>query len=393
MILSYSRNISWSKVFAWGAVVLGAVVALFVATAAFAASEEEEVPEGARLITFYDRGAERNFVTEETTIGAALDAAGVELDEHDAVEPGLDEELIAKEYSVNVYRARPLVVVDGLARHRVVTAAQTAAHAAEAAGVELYDEDELHFERSDNPLVDGAALTVVVNRAVPFEFTYYGDTYTARTQATTVREMLEEKGIEMGDNDRLNVDVDDRITRNMDIQLWREGRQTITVDEAVDFSTEQIQDADREVGFREIRTEGRPGERTVTYEVVIRDGEEVERHEINSVTRRAPVNEVVVVGAKFSYTGGPLNDEQMDFLGTCESGMTPTTNTGNGFYGAFQFMPATWQSAAPAPYNQQLPHQAPLDVQKQAVQNLLSRSSIYTQFPGCARQMQAQGIL
>jgi hypothetical protein len=36
---------------------------------------------------------------------------------------------------------------------------------------------------------------------------------------------------------------------------------------------------------------------------------------------------------------------------------------------------------------------APLDVQIDAVQRLLSRSSIYNQFPACARQMQARGLI
>jgi len=30
---------------------------------------------------------------------------------------------------------------------------------------------------------------------------------------------------------------------------------------------------------------------------------------------------------------------------SCEAGMNPATNTGNGFYGAFQFMVGTWHSA------------------------------------------------
>lgn len=394
MLLTHKQNWNFSKIATWCAVALGALFAFVVITAsAMASSEELEVPEGSRLITLYDRGVEHSFVTEAATIGQALDDVDIELDPRDSIEPGLDEEIIASEYTINIYRARPLVVVDGIERHKVVTAAQTVEHIAKAADVELHDEDIAEFTRSESMLIDGAAMNVEITRATTFEFTHYGETFEARTQANTVEEMLEEKDIELGENDRLNVELGDLIREGMKINLWREGRQTITLNEEVDFDTEQIQDADREVGFREVRTEGRPGERTVTYEVVIRNGEEVERKEINSVTRRAAVNEVVVVGAKFNYTGGPLNDEQMNFLGNCESGMTPTTNSGNGFYGAFQFMPATWRSAAPAPYNQQLPHEVPLDVQKQAVQNLLSGSNIFNQFPSCANQMRAQGIL
>lgn len=91
-----------------------------------------------------------------------------------------------------------------------------------------------------------------------------------------------------------------------------------------------------------------------------------------------------------SYTGGPLTDEQLDFLGNCESGMTATRNSGNGFYGAFQFMEGTWNRLETGYARADL---APLDVQKAAVQKLLSHSSIFNQFPGCARRMQQSGLI
>lgn len=87
---------------------------------------------------------------------------------------------------------------------------------------------------------------------------------------------------------------------------------------------------------------------------------------------------------------GPLNDAQIQFLGNCEAGMNPTTNTGNGYYGAFQFSYGTWQRMNTGYERADL---APLDVQIAAVQQLLSRSSIFTQFPACARKMQAAGLL
>lgn len=87
---------------------------------------------------------------------------------------------------------------------------------------------------------------------------------------------------------------------------------------------------------------------------------------------------------------GPLNDAQIAYLGHCESGMTATRNSGNGFYGAFQFMPSTWRAMNTGYERADF---APLEVQKEAVQRLLSRSSIYTQFPGCARKMQLAGLL
>lgn len=93
---------------------------------------------------------------------------------------------------------------------------------------------------------------------------------------------------------------------------------------------------------------------------------------------------------ELSESPASLTDEQIQFLGNCEAGMDPTKNTGNGYYGAFQFSYGTWNSMNTGYERADM---APLEVQVDAVQRLLQRSSIYNQFPGCARQMAAQGII
>jgi hypothetical protein len=102
-----------------------------------------------------------------------------------------------------------------------------------------------------------------------------------------------------------------------------------------------------------------------------------------------PVAQPVVV-ATSHYSGGPLTEAQLTYLGQCEAGMDPTKNTGNGYYGAFQFSYGTWKSMNTGYERADM---APLEVQKDAVQRLLSRSSIFTQFPGCARKMQSLGMI
>lgn len=85
-----------------------------------------------------------------------------------------------------------------------------------------------------------------------------------------------------------------------------------------------------------------------------------------------------------------LTDVQIAYLGNCEAGMNPSRNSGNGYYGAFQFSYGTWKSMGTSYERADL---APLGVQIEAVQRLVARSSIYTQFPACARSMHAAGVL
>jgi hypothetical protein len=108
----------------------------------------------------------------------------------------------------------------------------------------------------------------------------------------------------------------------------------------------------------------------------------------------AAVNAVTPVPAvqPVNTGGGPqsLTEEQITYLGSCEAGMDPAKNTGNGYYGAFQFSISTWNSMGTGYARADL---APLEVQKEAVQRLVARSSIFTQFPGCAKRMRSIGMI
>jgi hypothetical protein len=85
-----------------------------------------------------------------------------------------------------------------------------------------------------------------------------------------------------------------------------------------------------------------------------------------------------------------LSDAQINYLGSCEAGMNPAKNTGNGYYGAFQFSAGTWNSMGTGYARADL---APIDVQKAAVQRLVARSSVFTQFPACSQRMRSEGII
>ena len=69
-------------------------------------------------------------------------------------------------------------------------------------------------------------------------------------------------------------------------------------------------------------------------------------------------------------------------LRDCESGGNYAEDTGNGFYGAYQFAPGTWTALGyPG-----LPNEAPPAVQDAAAQELQSRSG-WGQWPGCSAKL------
>jgi uncharacterized protein YabE (DUF348 family) len=267
-----------------------------------------------RLITIYDRGVEKVILSQAATIGDVLREANIAIDDKDVVEPATTEKLVASSYQVNIYRARPVVIVDGSIRQRIMTPYQTTEQIVASAGITLYPEDETAVSRIDN-LAEGAGLQLVITRAIPFSFTLYGKTAITRSQGKTVGEMLTEKGIKLNQDDRVLPSQDTPLTAGMPVRVWREGKQTITIDEPVDFETEQIENADQSVGYKEIKIAGIAGERSVTYEVIIQDGVEVGRTEIAGIITKQPVKQVETIGIKGKYNTPSENETVVwDFL-------------------------------------------------------------------------------
>jgi len=306
-----------------------------------------------RLVTIHDRGVEQTIITRAETVAGALNQAGVTLDEADLVEPAASEKLVANNYSINVYRARPVVVSDGQKRIRVVTAEQSPRQIAQAAGSTMYDEDNAKIERVDDVLADGGAgLKLSIDRATPFTFVLYGKRFEARSQATTVGEMLKEKEVVLGPQDGSSASATTPLVAGMTVEVWRNGVQAVTQEEDIAMPVEQIKDQDREVGFKEVRTPGKPGKKQVTYEINMQNGKEVSRKVIQEVQTLAAVKQVEVVGAKAKSFGGSCGEwmaaagitdiANATYLIGKESGCNPySVNRSSGACGVGQALPCS----------------------------------------------------
>ena len=69
--------------------------------------------EGAKFVTFYDDGQKLTVKTDAKTVKEAIERAGIVMNDGDIVEPGLETEINADNFFINIYRARPVVVEDG----------------------------------------------------------------------------------------------------------------------------------------------------------------------------------------------------------------------------------------------------------------------------------------
>jgi len=260
-----------------------------------------------RLLTVHDRGSEKVILSQAATVGDALKEAGIVIDVKDVVEPAAEVKLVASDYQINIYRARPVMIIDGNIRQKVVSPYQTAEQIAKSVGITLYPEDITTINRVNN-ITEGTGLQLTIDRATPFVFNLYGKTSTVRTQGMTVGEMLIEKGIKLSADDKVSPSQDTAVTDGLAVRVWREGKQTVTLDEPIAFDVDRIENADQSVSYREITTAGEAGVRSVSYEITIEDGQEVGRIEIASVTIKHPITQIELVGVKGQYTTPSENE-------------------------------------------------------------------------------------
>ena len=220
--------------------------------------------------------------------------------------------------------------------------------------MKVFDEDIILSEISQNPLEDGTFSVLKIQRAKLISVKIFGKTEQIRTQANTIAEFLTEKKIKLGAQDGISKSQNEKIKEGDHFEIWRNGKQTITVEEEIPFETEKIQDASKDVSFREVKTAGENGKKTVTYEIEMRDGVEISRAKITEVEIRAAKKQVEVIGTKVNLPAGSHEDWMaaagisasdfgyVNFIITKESTWRPTATNGQ-YYGLYQTSVANLQ--------------------------------------------------
>lgn len=345
-----------------------------------------EPPDDTHFVELSVDDAKEIIPTRAETVGEFIERADIQLESNDRVEPEADTHILDNDFKINVYRARPVTIVDGSKRIRAFSAATTPRSVASQAGIKVYPEDRLESELPESVLREGVlGEKVTIERATPVNLNLYGKQEPTRTHEMTVADLLKEKGVKLAKSDNVRPALKTRIKNGLQIFVTREGIEIATVEEEIPMPVEYIEDASLSFGSQAIRQQGSPGRQTVTYEIKLENGVEVSRRVIQTVILSNPVKQIVARGPQGSF------GQALAQLRQCESGGNYAINTGNGFYGAYQFVPSTWAGVAPPPYQNTLPSNAPPNIQDIAATNLY-QSSGWGPWPGCTSSLGLQDI-
>jgi len=313
------------------------------------------------VITIYDDNTEKTIISTADNATDALKSAEISVSKHDSVEPALDKKFQDAIVIINIHRARPVMIVDNQRQARVITSAQNTTDIANVANINLHPEDIASLSLPDDLLLSGGAgLQMNITRAKVVNLKLYGQDLVVRTQKNTVAELLKEKKIELGPDDGMSLAPETEIVDEMQLQIWRNGIQTVTATEEISFTTKTVQDATRNVGYHEIQTTGQNGEKTVIYQIEMRNGEEINRAIISEVVNQPAIEQVEIVGTKVNLPPGnhedwmrmagisPSDYGYVNYIFNRESGWRTSARNPSGKYvGLGQTNPATLAAACP----------------------------------------------
>ena len=341
-----------------------------------------------RVVTLSIDGEKQVVPTRARTVMDLLERLEIELHESDVIEPSLRAEL-EHDSRVNIYTSRTVVIVDGDERQFFDTAEPEPRDVVKAAEIELYDEDIVERDNSEpldalEILIEGAVSEkVIIMRSVPVMLNLFGVDYELRTHANTVEELLLERDVNVAEAS-VFPGLDSQLTETEAIFVTDPDKEIVMEEEEIAPEQEYVDDNTMPGGQTQLRDEGAPGRRVVVYEI----SEDGSRSTLQEVVIVKPKPRVIVRGTK------PIsrsNEAILYDLRMCESGGNYQINTGNGFYGAYQFMIPTWDSIARLSDRPDLvgvrPDQAsPADQDFLTLQNGRI-SGFHGQYPGCSRML------
>ena len=282
---------------------IGLVIITLVGLVSFNATTLR--PTDSRVVHVYADNQERTLPTRAKNVGELLDRLDIEVREGDIVEPGLDTQILEDDFSINVYRARPVTIIDGDKRTTVFSAQQSPQALAREAGLELYPEDEI-IVSAPTDIIDGSVVAeeVTLQRSIPIKLVLFGQPIDIRTHAKTVKELITDNHLDL-ENITVLPPPDTLLKANDVVFVTSPDKNLEIVEEIIEMPTETILDPTLPINTTQIRTQGAPGRRVVIYEVD-KDNPSI-RVALQEIIAAAPIRHVVVRGTKVALTGNKVD--------------------------------------------------------------------------------------
>lgn len=297
------------------------------------------------------------------TVQDILNDKGIRPGEHDQVVPTASTPLRDGQKITVRYGRQVTIDLNG-AVQTVWTTSTTLADVLAELGLDA-ESTKLSVARTTALTRDRLTLSAITPKKVAIVVD--GRTVNATTTQQTLRALLADQGITLGQQDVTSASLDSAPVDGMTLAISRVATQQVTTTEPIAFQVTKTQTDTLAKGTTKVQTAGANGEKTITWTVNTVDGKEQSRQQLSETVSKKPVDEVDLVGTKEASAAASssasssssasatttstdttsaglntANASMWDRIAQCESGGNWSIASGNGYYGGLQFAASTW---------------------------------------------------
>ena len=163
------------------------------------------------------------------------------------------------------------------------------------AGVSYYPEDKVATFPSPDL---GIGSVITVTRALPVTVVDGNTSTVQRTWASTVGDLISEKNIILGNNDKISPALDVSLTSDMTITITRVAVTIVSETTPIAFTSVNQNDPTLNQGTTKIGQVGINGVRTLNYTVTRQNGVQISKVLSSSSVTTAPQQQITLIGTK-----------------------------------------------------------------------------------------------
>ncbi|MEY9259234.1 uncharacterized protein YabE (DUF348 family) [Brevibacterium epidermidis] len=245
-------------------------------------------------VTLEVNGQAEEIRTFGGTVGDILDSHEIDVDKRDQVKPGVGTK-VDRDMTITVNTAKKVALsVDGKETNEW-TNANTVGQALADLGVDAKGADlnakasqRLKEEGNDIDVTTSKDLTVVAD----------GKDHKVSAAVGTAKEALKDTGVKLDKDDFLSVPMSAEVSDGQVLTVNRVKNDTVKDKQAIKAKVETKKSDSLYEGETKVETEGKDGEKQVTYKVKTINGEQVKKEKKDEKVLSEPKTKVVIQGTK-----------------------------------------------------------------------------------------------
>lgn len=311
-------------------------------------------------ITITGEGQVLTVKTTAANVKEVLDQYKVPYGALDRVEPSLNQEINGGSLNISITKALPVLILDENMPLKTFSGYGEPKDIFAQHGIKLAPEDTIETSLVTDFAVDGwIGQKIQIRRAPMIVVSVDKSRLELKSWGKTVKDVLAEKGIVLGDKDKVLPSPDQVVTNGLEAEVIRVAESVVKKNVSILRDTEYQSDPQAHKGEEKLIDEGTDGVREETYKVTFENGKIVSQRLISSAVTRAAKPRIVKKGIKpyiredfwawivdASRKYG-ISAEEMDCVAKAESNYSPDADETQPYVGIYQWEATSWAYYAP----------------------------------------------